>query len=60
MHFKYSVDFEIWGALKKRNGAVGSICSQFTLSLAPENIRKPYRFLTFSGDRERVHWERMG
>ena len=26
----------------------------------PENIRKPYGFLMFSGGRERVHWERMG
>ena len=25
----------------------------------PENIRKPYDFLMFSGGRERVHWERM-
>ena len=26
----------------------------------PENIRKPYGFLLFSGGRERVNWERMG
>ena len=26
----------------------------------PENIRKPYGFLMFSGGRERVNWERMG
>ena len=32
--------------------------SQCTLSLPPENIRKPQGFLMFSGDRERVHWER--
>ena len=36
------------------------ILSQCTLSLPPENIRKPYGFLVFSGGRERVHWERMG
>ena len=29
------------------------ICSQYTLSLAPENIRKPL-------GRERVDWEQMG
>ena len=28
-------------------------CSQCTLSLPPENIRKPYGFLMFSGGRER-------
>ena len=28
-------------------------------SLPPENIRKPYSFLMFPGNRERVHWERM-
>ena len=27
---------------------------------APENIRKPYGVLMFSGGRERIHWERMG
>ena len=26
----------------------------------PENIRHPYRFLMFSGGREKVHWEKMG
>ena len=26
----------------------------------PENIRKPYGFLTFSGGREMVHWKQMG
>ena len=26
----------------------------------PENIRKPYGFLTFSGGRKRVHWGQMG
>ena len=26
----------------------------------PENIRKPYGFLMFSGGRERLHWEQMG
>ena len=35
------------------------IRSQCTLSLPPEYIRKAYGFLMFSGDRERVHWERM-
>ena len=30
-----------------------------TLSVPPENIRKPYGFLMFSGGRERVHWEQM-
>ena len=30
------------------------ICSQCTLSLSPENIRKP------SEGRERVHWDQMG
>ena len=33
--------------------------SQCTLSLPPENIRKPYDFLIFSEGRGRVHWERM-
>ena len=37
-----------------------SICSQCTLSLPPENIRKPYSFQMFSGDRERVHWKKIG
>ena len=36
------------------------ICSQCTLSLPPENIRKPLGFLMFSRGRERVHWEQMG
>ena len=26
----------------------------------PENIRKLYGFLMFSGGRERMHWEQMG
>ena len=26
----------------------------------PENIRKPYGFLMFSGGKERVNWEQMG
>ena len=30
------------------------------LSLPPENIRKAYDFLNFSGDKESVHWEGMG
>ena len=34
--------------------------SKFTLSLPPENIRKPYGFLMFAGATERVHWEQMG
>ena len=34
--------------------------SHCTLSLPPENIRKPSGFLLFSGGRERVHWERVG
>ena len=33
--------------------------SQCTLSLPPENIRKPYGFLMFSESREKVHWEEM-
>ena len=33
---------------------------QCTLSLTPENIRKPYGCLMFLGGRERVHWEGMG
>ena len=36
------------------------ICSQWTLSLPPENIKKPLGFLMFSRGRERVHWEQMG
>ena len=36
------------------------IRSQCTLSLPPENIRKPYGFLMFLGGKERMHWERMG
>ena len=34
-------------------------CSQWTLSLPPENIRKPQGFLFYRGI-EKVHWERMG
>ena len=30
------------------------------LSLPLENIRKTYDLLIFSGDKESVHWERMG
>ena len=26
---------------------------------APENIRKPFGFLMFTGVREKVHWEQM-
>ena len=37
---------------------INPIRSQCTLSLPPENIRKPYGFL-FLGGRERVHWQRM-
>ena len=33
---------------------------QCTLSLPPENIRKSYDFLMFSGGKERVHWEEIG
>ena len=36
------------------------ICSLCTLSLPPENIRKPKGFLIFSGGREKVLWEQMG
>ena len=42
---------------------VSSIINPFvpnTLSLHPENFRKPYGFLMFSGGRERAHWEQMG
>ena len=35
-------------------------CSQRTLSLTFENVRKPHGFLMFSGGRERVHWEQVG
>ena len=35
------------------------ICSQHTLFLSIENIRKPSGFLMFSGGRERVHWKQM-
>ena len=31
------------------------ICSQYSLFLPPENIRKPYGFLMFLGSKERVH-----
>ena len=37
-----------------------TISSQCTLTLAPENIRKPYSFLISSGGRQRVHLELMG
>ena len=37
---------------------IQSICSQCTLYLPPENIRKPY-VLLFPGGRERVNWEQM-
>ena len=33
---------------------------QGTLSLLPEDNRKPYGFLMVLGSREMVHWERMG
>ena len=33
--------------------------SHCNLSLPPENIRKPYGFLTFSMGREMVHWEQI-
>ena len=36
------------------------VFNQDTLPLPPENIRRPYGFLLFSGVRERVYWERMG
>ena len=36
------------------------ICSQCTVSLPPEKIRKTYNFLMSSGDKEKVHWERTG
>ena len=36
-----------------------NICSQCTLSLLSENIRKPYGFLMFSGGRERVHLKQI-
>ena len=39
---------------------VEPIGSQRTLSLPPENIRKPYGFLLLSEGRERVHLEQMG
>ena len=39
---------------------INPIFSQCTLFLPPENIRKPYGFLMFSGGRESVHWEQMG
>ena len=48
---------------KSRNSCQSSalpIRSQSTLSVTPENIRKPYDFLMFSGGRKRVHWERIG
>ena len=32
---------------------------QCTLSPPPENIRKSYGLMMFSGGKERVHWERM-
>ena len=32
------------------------MCSQCTLSPAPENIGKPYGFLMFSGGREAVYF----
>ena len=36
------------------------VCSQCTLFLPLENIRKPKGFLLFSGVREKVHWEQLG
>ena len=38
---------------------VKPIHSQCIFSLPPENIRKPYGVLMFSGGRKMVHWERM-
>ena len=49
--------FRAQSCFSGRNDFQGSICSQCTVSLPPENIRKPYGFLMFSGGRERVHWE---
>ena len=56
MYFKFfsDADFELvnlyWEAL---NSFVPNA------SPSPEIIREPYRFLMFSGDIERVHWEQM-
>ena len=33
---------------------------QCTLSLPPENIRKPYGILMFPDGREKVHWKQIG
>ena len=40
--------------------AVNPFVLKCTLCLPPENIRKVYRFLMFSGGRKKMHSERMG
>ena len=39
---------------------INAIFSQCTRFLPPENIRRSYGFLMFSGSRKSVHWEQMG
>ena len=58
-HFVYNLPTNCFSLTILWGGAL-PIHSQYTLSLPPENIRKPYGFLMFLGVRERVHWERMG
>ena len=55
-------EFTCLSVLEQERGDSFLLTSSFpcTLSLPPENIRKPYSFLMFPGDRGRVHWERMG
>ena len=52
--------YNILGMKSNKHFTCQHIRSQCTLSLHPENIRKPLGFLKFSGGRERVHWEQMG
>ena len=51
---------ELYVAFASKSNRYKPIRSQSTLYLPPENIRKPYGFLMFSGVSKSVHWEKMG
>ena len=53
---KYESEADIWLANNPISHPLKALVNQCTLPLIPENIRKPYGFLMFSGSRERVHW----
>ena len=54
------MDFSRYLTERVRGGGVLTYLFLMHYSLPPENARKPYGFLTFSGGRKRVHWEQMG